>query len=232
MTSLLFSIFALIGVIFILIGGIWLGSNLKFQEEAVSVSAEIVEIDTYRDSDGDRHHNVYVTYDHDGITYENVRLGEYSSSMYEGKEIEILCDPQNPGRIKTGLGIYMGGAIFGFMGLTFVLIGIIPLLVSLNGKKKMRKLMANGQVLHAVVDEISWNTNIRVNGQNPYVIYCSYKDEYKDVIYRFKSTNLWTDPNLVFTPGSYIDVYVDVNDYSNYYVNAEQVIEQKVVDYT
>lgn len=133
---------------------------------------------------------------------------------------------------SLGSGLELGGYIFLLIGAIFFLIGLIPLLVIARGKKKKNYLLANGRVLHAVVNEITWNTNIYVNGQNPYIIYCSYTDEDKNVIYRFKSGNLWTDPGLVFEPGSNIDVYVDANDYSNYYVNAEQVIAQRVVDYT
>lgn len=231
-TIILFSIFAVIGIMTMIGGGVWLAHNLEFKQEAASVRARIVDIESYRDSDGDYHHTTYVTYTYDDIEYEGVRLGEYSSSMYEGKELEILCDPRNPGHIMSAQGVYMGAGILLFMGLIFLLVGLIPLLVILKRKKKSQDLLTTGHVLHAVVDEITWNMNYRVNGQNPYIIYCSYKDEYKDVIYRFKSENLWTDPSLVFQPGSNIDVYVDQNDYSNYYVNAKAIIEQKVVDYT
>ena len=71
-----------------------------------------------------------------------------------------------------------------------------------------------------------------MNGQNPYVIYCSWKDEYADVLYRFKSDNLWTDPSFLFDSGSEINVYVDGNDFSKYYVDAERGLDQKVVDFT
>lgn len=119
-----------------------------------------------------------------------------------------------------------------FMGIIFSLVGFIPLIISAKKNKRQKNLLTNGRVLYATVDEITWNGSMTVNGQNPYLILCSYKDEYQDVIYRFKSNNLWIDPIHVFPVGSTIEVYVDPNDYSNYYVNAEKTIEAKIVDYT
>ena len=82
-----FGIFALVGTIFVIAGIFWMISGIRFRENAAEVMAVISEIDTYRDSDGDTNHKVYVNYSYDGNTYNDIPLGEYSSGMYEGKEI-------------------------------------------------------------------------------------------------------------------------------------------------
>lgn len=129
-------------------------------------------------------------------------------------------------------GMWMFDLIPIFIGSTFILVGGIPIVRAFIGDNKKKKLLQKGKVLLATVENVDWNTSYSVNGRNPYVIYCYYKDEYKDIIYRFKSENLWTDPFNTFPPGSEIEVYVDENDYSNYYVNPEKVGGQKIIDYT
>ena len=62
----------------------------------IEVDAVIQRIETYKDSDGDTQHNVYVTYQHDGTVYEDVELSRYSSSMNEGDHVTVELDPENP----------------------------------------------------------------------------------------------------------------------------------------
>lgn len=226
-------------VIFLIVGiGLLAGAFLfsryfaSFKAGAEEVTGEITRIEEYYDSDRELRHHVYVSYTYDGVDYDDVSINSYNSSMYEGKEIELLCDRKNPEHIMEKSAGNLVVIILAGIGIIFVLVGGIPLLVMTGKKSKNKKILENGQVLHALVDSIEYNTSVAVNGTHPYVIFCSYRDEYKDITYRFKSENIWTDPFLVFQPGSDIEVYVEPGDYSKYYVNAQKMIEQKVVDFT
>lgn len=226
-------------VIFLIVGiGLLAGAFLfsryfaSFKAGAEEVTGEITRIEEYYDSDRELRHHVYVSYTYDGVDYDDVSINSYNSSMYEGKEIELLCDKKNPEHIMEKSAGNLVVIILAGIGIIFVLVGGIPLLVMTGKKSKNKKILENGQVLHALVDSIEYNTSVAVNGTHPYVIFCSYRDEYKDITYRFKSENIWTDPFLVFQPGSDIEVYVEPGDYSKYYVNAQKMIEQKVVDFT
>lgn len=227
-----FVIFLLVGI-GLLTGAFFYGRYyVSFKAEAEEVTGEITRIEDYYDSDHELRHHVYVSYTYDGEDYDDVSINSYSSSMYKGKEIELLCDKKNPGHImKKSDGNFVVIVLTG-LGVVFALIGAIPLLVMTRKKSKNKKILETGQVLHALVDSIEYNTSVSVNGTHPYVIFCSYRDEYKEITYRFKSENIWTDPSLVFQPGSDVEVYVDPGDYSKYYVNAQKLIEQKVVDFT
>ena len=230
--TIFFIIFTVIGI-GLLIGAVWLFvSGSRFRKTAVHITGEIVDIMSRYDNDGDVHHEVFVTYTFEGRTYERVQLTQYDSSMYVGKSISLLCDPENPGRVRTESGFLIVTITLTVMGIAFSCVGIIPMIFAAKKKQKRKHLLANGRVLHATVERVDWNTSIAVNGQNPYVIYCSWKDEYADVLYRFKSDNLWTDPSFLFDSGSEINVYVDGNDFSKYYVDAERGLDQKVVDFT
>ncbi len=228
----LYGTFALVGIIFVIVGVVLLISGMQFRKTAVEVTAVITKIDSYRDFDGEMNYDVYVDYSYDGNTYSKVRLNEYNSSMYEGKEISLFIDPDVPTRKTTNFGSIFGVVICIGIGSIFSLVGICSILVMRRKTVKNKELIAAGHSIFATVNSIEINTSYSVNRRHPFVIYCSYKDEYKDLVYRFKSDNLWTDPSLVIAPGSEIRVYVDGTDFSKYHVDAESILEGKVVDYT
>lgn len=230
--TIFFSIFCITGLIFLISGIIWMISGTKFKKTAVEITARIADIDTYEDSDGDTGHRVYVDYSFNGTDYEHVQIHSYNSSMYVGKTVSLLCDPKNPVNVRSSSSYIIGSVIFIFLGAVFALIGIIPCILSIKNTTKRNRLLTSGQILNATVDNIICNPNIHINGQSPYVIYCSYYDAYKDITYRFKSNNLRTNPEPVITCGDYINVYADTNDYSIYYVDADSVINKKIADYT
>lgn len=226
-----FSIFLVIGI-GLLVGSFFLLKSFNdFKEIAVEITGKIVQIESYYDSDHELHHKAYVTYTYNGKVYDSVPLNYYSSSMFEGKEIKLLCDPENPGHIKGSTGVSMAGLMLGFMGITFSLAGGLPILFNIKKGVHAKRMLKNGKVLHAVVERIDYDFSYSEYSKNPFVIYCEYRDEYKDITYKFKSDHIWTDPSAIFQPGSYIEVMVDPNDYSNYHVKKE-VIEQKIQDYT
>lgn len=235
MEKIIFGIFAVVGAVFLIVSIALVMGQIHFKKNADTVSAIIDRIETRRDSDGDYHHSVYVSYEYQGEYFKGVHLNYYSAGMYEGERIELLCDRNNPNKVRSKGGEIFLMAIFGGMGLIFFLVGGIPL-VGLIKKEKMRKqLMQTGKPLYAKVESIGYNTTFTVNGRHPFVIYCLYEDPYGDVTYRFKSQNLWTDPSLQFPIGSEIKVFVDGNDYSRYCVCVDETSSssnRKIVDYT
>ncbi len=225
-------IFIAVGLIMLLIG-IWLGiRTFQFGQTAEEVTAMITRVERHRDSDGDVHHDVYVDYYFQGQAYEDVRLSEYSSGMHEGKEILLLCDPENPWDARSKSMRYMLPLIMGMMGAVFILIPAIPIVNEIRRKKQREEIMAAGCILQGKVESVERNISLKVNGRSPYVIYCSYQDAFSGVIYHFKSDNLWTNPRPVYGPGSEIEIYVKEQDYSQYYVAAEEGMQAKIVDFT
>lgn len=225
-------IFLVVGAIFSAVGITMALADSGFRERAEEITAEITGISSYRASDGDRRHNVYVTYQYDGRVYEDIELNFYRSGMYEGQEIPLLCNPENPGHVKSPGGMLLLEMVFLLIGILFMGIALVFIAVSRNKARRRKKILSSGKRLSAIVEQIAVNTSYVMNGRNPYQIYCYYRDEYKDVIYRFKSEDLWINPNVVLQPGDTIDVYVDGEDYSRYHVDAESILDKKVKDYT
>ncbi len=227
---LFFLIFALAGFGMLIGGFVTMVNSYQFQKTAVEVSGTISQITSYRDSDGDLHHRVLVSYSYNGQSFDDVTLGFYSSSMREGKKIPLLVDPQDPGHMTTKSRDVFTNAILLAMGVVFAAVGIVPLIVSLAGSQKRKKLMATGRQLHAVVEYTDVNRSVSYNGRHPYIVYCTYQDPSTDVTYRFKSKNLMRDPG--YAPEDPIEVFVDPEDYSNYVVIADGPANPKLVDFT
>lgn len=225
-------IFAVIGIILLISSVIVFIYNQRFISEAEEISGIVERIEAYRNSDGDINHRVYVSYAYGGKQYDNVRVNFYSSNMYEGKEITLYCDPENPGKVIVKGSDLFAVIILAAMGIIFTCIGVIPILVSIRRKAEKNKIRNTGRALYATIDEITYNKSYTVNGRHPYVIFCNYRDDYKDIVYRFKSENLWVNPEPVLTVGSTVKVYVDENNYKKYYVDAESMIQGRIVDYT
>ena len=72
--KLVWSIFAVIGAVFFVIG-IFICILMFNTKGKIETTGVITEITSYRDSDGDRRHNVYVAYEVDGREYESETTG-------------------------------------------------------------------------------------------------------------------------------------------------------------
>lgn len=227
---LFFLIFALAGFGMLIGGFVSMARSYQFRKTAVEVSGTISQITSYRDSDGDLHRRVLVSYSYNGQSFDDVSLGFYSSSMREGKNIPLLVDPQDPGHMTSKSGDIFAYVVLLAMGVIFAAVGIVPLIVSLAGARKRKKLTATGRQLHAVVEYTDVNRSVSYNGRHPYIVYCTYQDPSTDVTYRFKSKNLMRDPG--YSPEDPIEVFVDPEDYSNYVVIADGPANPKVIDYT
>lgn len=225
-------IFGIVGLSLLISGIAVMRSSLRFQSTAVEVTGVITDITSYRDSDGDLEHEVLVSYSYGGQDFQNARINFYSSNMYVGKEIKLSVDPSNPGHMTSKSGDTIAYIMLIGMGLLFTIIGVVPLITMLVRRISSKKLENNGQVLYATVERIDINPNVTVNGRHPHVIYCTYWDAYKDVTYRFKSKNLFSDPGMDYPPGSTIEVYVNPDDYSKYTVKTDSKSHSKMIDYT
>ena len=122
-------LFAIIGAVLLISAVMVCISDRKFMASAEEISGVVDTIETYRNSDNETNHRVFVNYTYNGQQYNRARVNFYSSSMYEGKEITLYCDPQHPERVVVhGAGIF-GFIILFFMGIIFLCIGILPIVI-------------------------------------------------------------------------------------------------------
>lgn len=227
---LFFLIFALVGFGMLIGGFVSISKSLQFRKTAVEITGTITRITAHYDSDGDAHHSVQVSYSYNGQDFDNVALSFYSSNMYEGKDIILLVDPKNPAHMTSKSGDTFTYVLLLLMGIIFAAVGIIPIIVSITGSIKSKKLIENGRQLHAVVECTDIDSSVRYNGRHPYIVFCTYQDVSTDVTYRFKSKRMMRDPG--YAPGDPIEVFVDPWDYSKYTVIADGPANPRIIDYT
>ena len=121
--NLAFVIPLLLGLLLIGIGIFINKRNQELEQNAWKTMAKIVRIESSYSSD-DEDHNVFVEFEVDNNTYGG-ELDYYDSSMYEGKEVEIYFDKNNPNDFKSVEGSKIFVILFLVMGGFFVIISIV-----------------------------------------------------------------------------------------------------------
>ena len=116
------------------------------------------------------------------------------------------------------------------MGLIFGAIGggIFFANVAAGGKRK--KLMENGDRVSGTITDVITVTNVRINGRHPYKAEVEVIDPYTGEKYLYSSKQVIND--ITYMVGSAVDVYVDPNDKSKYYVDLDSVAADEYSDVT
>lgn len=129
-------IFGIISIVMIIVSFFITKSAIKFNSKAVEVDAVIDNIEMHTTGHGKNRrtsHDVFVEYEYEGNYYYDVKLSFYSSSMYMGKTITVLIDPDNPRHAQAKSGMFFGPILVSVMGVIFLIVSVILFGV---GKKK------------------------------------------------------------------------------------------------
>lgn len=221
-------IFKLLGLIFGIIGLIFMAASAAvfirtsaFVNAAAEVKGKVSRIDSSIDFDGSTDYTAYVTYTYEGQEYKNIRLKEYTGSLYEGKTIELYLDKEdleNP-RIKSM--VYLLAIIFAGIGAIFLIIGAVMLIVGVRIKGRSRKLKETGVRIYAQVQRGFVDTAYTSKGRHPYRLECVYYDERSGQPVICTSDIIWESPDMYI--GKYVSVYVDSEDRSRYVVDLQNI---------
>lgn len=138
-------IFLLIGIIFLILSAVFLEVNKSHAENYIPTEAVISEIRISSDSS-----DAYATYVVDGKKLK-AKLDVYSSDMYEGQQIEIYYDPDDPSDVTYLEGMRIFTTVFSIIGAVLTVIGLIPLIIGIVIVVKCNK-KAKAQV--SMVDEM------------------------------------------------------------------------------
>lgn len=220
-------VFTLIGLVFFLVGMGFLIEHLAFLDRSVETGAVITEIQTYHSDDG-YSHRVYVTYAVGDELYETY-LNSYNSSMREGQTLRVRYDPEHPAQVRDPFW-WLFPIIFGGIGLIFLIVVGILLLAGRSRRRRAERLLTYGTEVSARISEVQRNPNLRINGRNPYVLICAWKDPDDDKTYLFRSENLWFNPEPILQDRSItaLPVFLDIHDKRKYHVVVDSV-QQDVV---
>lgn len=221
--TLMWIIFAIVGAIFVAVGLILFGSVFNSANK-VETTGIITRISLSGSSENESY-KVYVSYVVKGDEYESI-LNGYSSSFYEGKEVEIYYDKDNPNKIgMKSLDLLF--LILPGIGLIFLIIGGTGILVKVNKKKLEKRLKENGELIYADYVETIINTSYSVNGRYPYKIICEWTNPVDSEEYMFKSKNIWSNPEDIIEEKNIkqFPVYIDKNNKKKYLVDIDILTE-------
>ncbi len=225
--NLIWIIFLSVGAIFFIIGLVIFG-NISNYENKVDTIGTITKISSHESANDDIDYEVYVSYTIEGKEYES-KLNSYASNFYEGKEIKIYYDKDNPNEIgmKSLDLIFL---IFPLIGLIFLIIGAIGILVKINKRKLEKSLKESGELIYADYNETVLNTSYHVNERHPYYIICEWNNPLDNKKYIFKSKNIWINPEKIIKERNIkqFPVYVD-NNKKKYVIDID-ILTENIVD--
>lgn len=110
-------IFAIVGVIALLIGLATLIIGLFSVMHSVEVEAVITDVSR------SGRKTAYVSYTYEAREYEDIPTGFYSSTMEVGDVITIQVDKASPDSIVNTYFFFIFGGVFAFIGVIFLIVG-------------------------------------------------------------------------------------------------------------
>lgn len=223
-------IFTLVGIGLLIGGSFWLVRDINFVKQADVVQAEITKITERRDSDGDISHTVYVEYEYNGERFFE-KLSEYSSSMYEGKRIELYIDPQAPSEVRYARMAYFASILFFIMGGVFSVVGFVIMRAYSRSRKNEymdthgREMNSTAEYgssgaeacIYAEIIDCALDNTYSEDERKPWRLYCRYADEQLREHY-YTSDPIWTDGSKYI--GRIVPVYVQDDEHYRVYVEA------------
>lgn len=225
--KLIFGIFFIVGIAAILLGIFLFGKVFNYSNTIDTVGT-ITKITSNRDYDGDTIYEVSISYSIDGKAYES-KINGCPRDCHVGKQIDIYYDKDNPNRIGVK-SLDMVFLIFPGLGIIFVIIGGRGILGIVNAKKSLKRLKESGQLIYADYVETILNTSYKVNGRSPYKIICEWVDPTDGNYYKFKSKNIWTNPENIIEQKNItkFPVYINNNNKKKYVVDID-ILEENIL---
>lgn len=218
-------IFSVLGIITIAIGIYLFYSENEFRKTNIKKEATITSIRQSIDSNGDVTYHVYIEFWVDGNYYEG-RLNTYSSDMYVGAQQTIYYDPENPNNFRAEISSWIYLLLL-FMGVIFFFIGSLFFFFLLHNKKRKQKVLSYNYIIQASIVGVKLNRTFQVNGRNPYYIEANYISPIDGKLYTYKSESIWQEvtPILTMRQITTIPVYVNPNNYAQYYVDIQSITQ-------
>ena len=220
--KLLFGIFALFGLIFILVGIFFTVRNFKDNPNKCYTDATIVDL-----YEGEDNSYTRVKYEVDGKVYED-KINYYSDTYKIGKTITVYYYLDDVSNVYSKASDYFESIFPSAFGLVFFLIGAIGLIVKIKRTKLNEYLKDNGNSINAEFVCVKLNKSYSVNGVNPYRIECKYFNWMDNITYSFLSENIWEDPTQIINDFNirFFKVYIKDENYKKYYLDIDEVFNK------
>jgi hypothetical protein len=146
-----------------------------------------------------------------------------SSDMQVGDAVTVHYPPDKPeeAEIKSFFTQWFVPLFLSVFVVTFGGIGFYGLSKQLKQIRAKRELFTygKGRKTSLPVTDVIYDSSFKVNGRSPFVIVCQYHDAVSNKLYEFKSEHIWYDPSEFLKSREGIDIYIDPNDLTRYYMD-------------
>lgn len=214
-------VFLIIGLA-LLGGAFFLYQNKQtFLEKAITVKGTVTELLPSRSDNSTTYKPVVSFTTKDGKQIQYTSSVSSNPPSYEvGETVEIFYDPADPhdANINGFASLWLAPLILGFIGTIFFLIGFSFFLFGKLKQKKIEDLKFNGKTIATKFDHVQLNSNYKVNGRSPFLIYSQWLNPATNELHLFKSEDIWFDPTN-FIPLEEIKVLIDPVNPKKYYMD-------------
>ncbi len=234
-----------VSLLLLLLGFYHIYHHYAFVKEENKVTAEIKNILSYPDANSENYKQelkeynallkeyrekgiiretsaiaIIIGYTVDGKTYLK-ELGYFSDEMYIGQDLTIYINKNNPENF-----VYNGGSKFGLyfcmiVGAGLLIVCSIMLFINKYNSKCDNVLLEKGKMILAEIlyaDEDESRTSFE---KHPFIFTCVYKNEETNEEKYFTSERVYCKNNGLSYIGEKVKVYVDPNNYDNYYIDVK-----------
>lgn len=213
-------ILSFLGVILLFSGINQINSNNNFKRENIQIEAIVT------DSNSNNKFTA-VSFFIDEKEYKAIAKS-YSSQIKNGDKITVFYNKENPSIICIEDVNANGGAFIGIGGVILI-IGLGFAINKSNNSVNKAEIIKTGKKIQAGLEDIVYDTKTTSNGKHPYYIVCSWKNKIDGKTYKFRSDNLWYDPNPYIKKLNLerIPVYIIPSNPKQYHVAVEEITSAK-----
>lgn len=161
---------------------------------------------------------IIIEYEYDGKEY-TTELGYYSEEISIASTVTIYLNKNNPKDF-----IYEGANQFGLyfcmiVGFVMLIVSAIYFFINRHNGKVNVYLVQKGKLIQAEIIFADEEENKSSFDKHPFVFTCLYNDEEKNDQVYFTSDSIYCKNAGSTYIGQKVDIYVDPNDYNNYYID-------------
>lgn len=137
-----------------------------------------------------------------------------------GETVRLWYDPADPSRVVlAGIDRWLLPAIFGGIFVIFGAIGYGTLFYRFMVGRRKKWLLANGRPIEASFVVVDLKTNVKMNGQSPFVLRAQWHDPAGNKVYTYESEYLWYDPSDYVSEQKPISVLIDPQNPASYHMD-------------
>ena len=161
---------------------------------------------------------IIIEYEYDDKEY-TTELGYYSEEISIASTVTIYLNKNNPKDF-----IYEGANQFGLyfcmiVGFVMLIFSAIYFFINRHNGKVNVYLVQKGKLIQAEIIFADEEENKSSFDKHPFVFTCLYNDEEKNDQVYFTSDSIYCKNAGSTYIGQKVDIYVDPNDYNNYYID-------------